>query len=66
MADAKKVTLEYIGLSGEIAFDEDDNKQVSLVAGRRYQMSEALAAYRLEHDATYWQRPVSKTAAVKE
>jgi hypothetical protein len=63
-----KVTLEYIGPSGEVAFEEDDrSKSISLVAGRRYQMSAALAAYRLEHDTTHWTRPVSaKTAAVKE
>jgi hypothetical protein len=65
----KKVTLEYIGPAGSQMFDEEDrNKAIELVAGRRYQMSEALAAYRLEHDSGHWKRPdpPKASAAVKE
>jgi hypothetical protein len=65
----KKVTLEYIGPPGQVMFDEEDrNKQIPLVAGRRYQMSEALAVYRCEHNATHWKRPdpPKVSAAVKE
>jgi hypothetical protein len=64
-----KVSLEYIGPPGEVCFDEVDGSQVSLVAGRRYQMSEALASYRVEHDTRHWQRPIPPkraNAAVKE
>jgi hypothetical protein len=67
---SEKVSLEYIGPSGEVMFDEDDRgTAISLVPGRRYQMSEALAAYRLEHDTRHWQRPIPPkraNAAVKE
>jgi hypothetical protein len=65
----QKVSLEYIGPPGEVCFDEADGTQVSLVAGRRYQMSEALASYRVEHDTRHWKRPdppKRANAAVKE
>lgn len=54
----EKITLEYIGPPGQVMFDEDDRgKQITLIAGRRYQMSAALAAYRLERNTEHWQRP---------
>lgn len=60
-------SLEYIGPPGQVAFDED-GARIDLVAGRRYQMSEALAAYRAEHDVHHWKRPdpPSRAAAAKE
>ena len=62
---SERVTLEYIGAPG-LAFDENDTK-IELIAGRRYQMSAALAAYRLEHDTGHWKRPdPPKAATAKE
>lgn len=62
--DASRETLEYIGPPG-VAFD--DETEIKLIAGRRYQMSAALAAYRLEHDTGHWKRPDSpKAATAKE
>lgn len=60
--------LEYIGPPGQVMVDED-GKTIELVAGRRYQMTDPLAAYRLEHDVHHWKRPdppKRETAAAKE
>ncbi len=51
------VTLEYIGPSGQMSTDELTGSWFELVAGRRYQMSEGLATYRVEHDVHHWKRP---------
>ncbi len=63
------VTLEYIGPSGVIAFDATGS-QITLIAGRRYQMDAELAAYRLQRDIHHWKRPESPrenvSAAAKE
>lgn len=56
-AESPRVTLEYIGPSGQMATDEETGTWVELVAGRRYQMSAALATYRAEHDVHHWKRP---------
>jgi hypothetical protein len=63
----EKVTLEYIGPPGQAVIDED-GRHVELVVGRRYQMSPALAAFRVEHDTGHWKRPEPKAgaAAAKE
>jgi hypothetical protein len=59
-------TLEYIGPPG-LAHDEETDARIELVAGRRYRMSAALAAYRLEHDTGHWKRPdPPKAATAKE
>jgi hypothetical protein len=61
------VTLEYIGPSGAVMFDETDRtRPIELVAGRRYQMSATLAAYRLERDTRHWKRPASAETAAEE
>ena len=57
MSTPKLSTLEYIGPSGQMATDEDTGQWFELVAGRRYQMSAALAAYREQHDVHHWKRP---------
>jgi len=54
------ITLLYIGPSGQVEIDAD-GKTRELVAGRRYQMDAALAAYRAEHDVNHWQRLDSVT-----
>jgi hypothetical protein len=65
----EKVLLEYIGPSGAVMFDETDRtRPIELVAGRRYQMSDTLAAFRLEKNR-HWKRPEPpkrEPAAVKE
>lgn len=50
-----KVTLEYIGPSKQEWFDGE--RQVELVAGRRYQVAATLADYMVEHDTGHWKRP---------
>jgi hypothetical protein len=57
------VLVEYIGPSGQVMFDAH-NAQISLVAGRRYPMDAALAAYRVEHDVNHWKRPDQPKPAV--
>lgn len=60
-----KVTLVYIGPADQDWFNE--GRQITLVAGRRYQVESALADYMVEHDTRHWKRPASReTAAVKE
>lgn len=55
-----KILLEYIGPGNQEWFDGEKN--VTLVAGRRYQVPAALASYMAEHDTNHWKRPDSPPA----
>jgi hypothetical protein len=62
MTEHEKTMLEYIGPSNASWFDGD--KDVTLVAGRRYQIPTALAEYWLVQSAGHWKRPDPPTAAI--
>lgn len=60
--------LEYVGPPNQDWLDEEGQKHV-LVVGKRYPMSETLAAYLAEHGSSHWKRPnapVSSAPAAKE
>ncbi len=58
--------LEYIGPANQEWFDAEGNKH-QLVAGRRYQIPDAIAAFWLDQNTGHWQRPEPpKVAAAKE
>jgi hypothetical protein len=61
-----KVQLEYIGITGAVW--NDGEKDISLVAGRRYPVDAALADYMVAHDVNHWKRPesVKPVTAAKE
>lgn len=62
----EKVTIEYIGPPNQEWFDGERN--VALIAGRRYSVESSLAQYMVEHDTGHWKRPdpPKAPAAVKE
>lgn len=55
MSTETRVTLEYIGPPRQEWRDGD--KTVELVAGRRYQIPEAIAAFWLGQNTGHWKRP---------
>lgn len=67
MNTIERVTLEYCGPANQEWFDRSENKQVLLVAGRRYQIPEPIAAFWLGQQTGHWKRPAPReTAATKE
>jgi hypothetical protein len=62
-----KTLLEYCGPAMQEWIDPEGNR-ITLVAGRRYQIPEAIAAYWLDQQTGHWKRPDSPkgTAAAKE
>ena len=64
----ERITLEYIGPPNQEWFDPAAQKQVTLVAGRRYPIPADIAEEWLKAD-THWKRPEparASGAAVKE
>jgi len=55
-------TLEWIGPPNQEW--NDGLKDMTLVAGRRYQVREPLATYLAEHCSTHWKRPDAPKAAI--
>jgi hypothetical protein len=67
MSESPKVALEYIG--PPLQEWNDGERMVTLIPGRRYQVSAPLADYMVEHDTGHWKRPdppKRETAAAKE
>ncbi len=55
-------TLEWIGPPNQEWHDGE--KDLTLVAGRRYQVEEGLARYLVESCTTHWKRPDVPKAAI--